>query len=91
MGAGYQMLGWEMRRESEFRLGIGLLPISSIVQPAECNRTVPTKGQLYPSGIDIEGFEVNSGFSEVAASEKRSVAEGRYEGLSPLIAFEDGE
>ena len=91
LGAGYQMLGWEIRRESECRVGIGLLPISSTTLPAECNLIEATKGQLYPSGIDVEGVEVNSGYSEVVASEKRNVVKGRYEGLSPLVAYENGE
>ena len=89
--AGYQMLGWKLQQGTHFKQGIGLLPIVSKAKPAECNLTEPTKGQLYPSGVNVEGFEVNCGFSKVVASEQNNVLDGKYEGLAPLIAYENGE
>jgi adenosylcobyric acid synthase len=88
---GYQMLGWKLKEDTRTRLGIGLLPISSTVLPAECNMTDSLKGQLYPSGVHVEGFEVNCGFSEVVVSEQKNVADGRYKGMAPLVAYENGE
>ena len=88
---GYQMLGWEVKEGINSKQGIGLLPITSTTKAAECNTIDPLKGQLYPSGIPIEGFEVNCGFSKVILSEQRSVADGRYKGIAPLIAYENGK
>ena len=88
---GYQMLGWKVTNGHNTKQGIGLLPISSTVKSAECNLVNLVKGQLYPSGIHVEGFEVDCGYSEVVASEKNDVAAGRYKGLAPLIAYSDGK
>jgi len=88
---GYQMLGWKLREDTRTRLGIGLLPISSTVLPAECNMTDSLKGQLYPSGVRVDGYEVNCGFSEVVVSEQKNVADGRYKGMAPLVAYENGK
>ncbi|MGK3735986.1 MAG: cobyric acid synthase, partial [Bacillariaceae sp.] len=85
--AGYQMLGWRVNTKQ----AIGLLPISSTVQPAECKLIDRMKGQLYPSGVHVDGFEINCGFSEVVHSEQNNVAHGKYHGISPLLAYEDGK
>ena len=88
---GYQMLGWNVKGGNNIRQGIGLLPITSTVKSAECDLVNPLKGQLYPSGIHVEGFEVNCGFSEVVLSEQNHLAAGRYKGLAPLVAYADGK
>jgi len=91
LGAGYQMLGWEVKQGTHSKQGIGLLPISSIAKPAECNLKEPVRGQIYPSGVSVEGFELICGHSEIVSSEKKNVASGRYEGMAPLLAFENGK
>jgi len=88
---GYQMLGWRVKEETDTKQGIGLLPISSTVKAAECKLIDPMKGQLYPSGVYVEGFEINCGFSEVVLSEQKNVADGNYRGMSPLLAYENGK
>ena len=85
--AGYQMLGWRVNTKQ----AIGLLPIASTAQPAECKLVNRMKGQLYPSGVHIDGFEINCGFSEVVQSEQKNVAHGKCHGISPLLAYEDGK
>mmetsp|Transcript_31392 Transcript_31392/g.36111 ORF Transcript_31392/g.36111 Transcript_31392/m.36111 type:complete len:354 (-) Transcript_31392:105-1166(-) len=89
--AGYQMLGWRVKCKTDTKQGIGLLPISSTVQPTECKFVDRMKGQLYPSGVRIEGFEINCGFCEVVLSEQNNVKDGKYPRISPLLAYEDGK
>ena len=88
---GYQMLGWKVKEGENTKQGIGLLPICSTVKPAECNLTDPLKGQIYPSGVHVEGFEINCGVSEVVSSERKNVANGKYKGIAPLVAYENGK
>jgi adenosylcobyric acid synthase len=68
---------------------IGLLPIKTTISPAELKVVVPRKGQLYPSGIPVEGFELHCGVSEVHSEQVRLL--GRASGISPLMAFENGK
>ena len=88
---GYQMLGWKLKGGNKIRQGIGLLPIASTIKSAECKLINPLKGQLYPSGIHVEGFEVSCGFSKVVLSEQNNVAAGVYKGLAPLVAYANGK
>ena len=88
---GYQMLGWRVKGETDTKQGIGLLPISSTAKPAECKLVDPMKGQLYPSGVHVEGFEIDCGFSQVVLSEQKNVADGNYRGMSPLLAYDNGK
>ncbi len=92
---GYQMLGRTVRDSDAvegvqgIRQGIGLLPISTTIGPPECKVVVPRKGQLYPSGIHVEGFELHCGVSEVVSEQVQLL--GRSSGIAPLLAFENGE
>mmetsp|Transcript_6827 Transcript_6827/g.19757 ORF Transcript_6827/g.19757 Transcript_6827/m.19757 type:complete len:344 (-) Transcript_6827:318-1349(-) len=88
--SGYQMLGWNVKGEIGTKKGIGLLPISSTVKPAECKLGNHRKGQLYPSGVLIEGYEVNCGFSKVVFSKQKKVAD-MYQGIAPLVAYDNGK
>eukprot|EP00536_Pseudo-nitzschia_multiseries_P013544 jgi/Psemu1/320475/estExt_fgenesh1_pm.C_5850002 len=88
---GYQMLGWNLKGETiGTKKGIGLLPISSAVKPAECKIGNRRVGQLYPSGVRIEGYEINCGFSEVILSKRKKVVE-MYQGIAPLLAYDNGK
>ena len=86
---GYQMLGWNIKGKNNIKQGIGLLPISSIAKPAECKHVDHMKGQLYPSGVYVEGFEINCGSSEVVLSERKNTADV-YQGMAPLLAYQNG-
>jgi adenosylcobyric acid synthase len=92
---GYQMLGRTLSDPvavegvAETRQGIGLLPISTIIAPVECKVVKPRKGQLYPSGIHVEGFELHCGVSNVLSEQVRML--GRDSGIAPLLAFENGK
>ena len=88
--SGYHMLGWDITVGSVTKQGIGLLPITSVSQPAECLQKDMMKGQLYPSGTSIEGFEVDCGLREIVEEEKRNVAEWKQKGLAPLLAYNRG-
>jgi len=87
---GYQMLGWNIKGETNIKQGIGLLPISSIVKPVECKHVNRMKGQLYPSGVCVEGFEINCGSSEVVLSERKNTVDV-YQGMAPLLAYQNGK
>lgn len=92
---GYQMLGWTVKDPGAVegtvfaRQGIGLLPISTTIGPPECKAVSPRKGQLYPSGIQVEGFELHCGISEVM-SERWGLV-GKDPGIAPLMALENGK
>jgi adenosylcobyric acid synthase len=92
---GYQMLGRTLADPegaegvAGTRQAIGLLPISTIISPAKCKVLGPRKGQLYPSGIHVEGFELHCGVSNVVSDQVRLL--GRESGISPLLAFENGK
>lgn len=92
---GYQMLGRTVTDPEAVegiagsRQGVGLLPISTTIAHAECKVVQPRKGQLYPSGIDVEGFELHCGFSQVISDQVKLL--GRASGISPLLAFENGK
>jgi adenosylcobyric acid synthase len=92
---GYQMLGRTLHDPEGVegiggsRQGIGLLPISTTIAPVECKVVKPRKGQLYPSGIQVEGFELHCGVSEVISEQVKLL--GRTSGISPLLAFENGK
>ena len=82
------MLGWRVKGGTDIKQGIGLLPISSTLKPTECKLIDATKGQLYPSGVGVEGFEMNCGLIEVVHSEKSNVLNGK---ISPILAYDDGK
>ncbi|KAG7370938.1 cobyric acid synthase CobQ [Nitzschia inconspicua] len=92
---GYQMLGRTLMEpeaiegKANSKQGIGLLPITTTIAPAKCKVVQPRKGQLYPSGIQVEGFEVHCGVSEIISEQIKLL--GRASGISPLLAFENGE
>jgi adenosylcobyric acid synthase len=87
---GYQMLGWSVEDPSEAegaigsKQGLGLLPISTTIKPAECKVIAPRKGALYPSKIQVEGFELHCGQSRILAQ----VSGGHQ--IKPFLFFEDG-
>jgi adenosylcobyric acid synthase len=91
---GYQMLGRKIVDPDAVegiagsKQAIGLLPITTTIAPAECKVVTRRKGQLYPSGIHVEGFELHCGISQVLSEQVRLL--GRASGISPLLAFEDG-
>lgn len=92
---GYQMLGWQVNDPDAVegpagtRQGIGLLPINTTIAAAECKVVTPRSGQLYPSGVQVEGFELHCGISEVLA-EKVSLL-GKNSEISPLLALSSGK
>jgi adenosylcobyric acid synthase len=92
---GYQMLGWKVKDpgavegEVSSRHGIGLLPISTTIGPAECKIITRRQGQLYPSGVRVEGFELHCGISEVMSD--RVTLLGKNPGIAPLLALEEGQ
>ncbi len=91
LGAGYQMLGWNVKQGTHSKKGIGLLPVTSTAEPAECNLKEQMNGQIYPSGVFVEGFEINCGYTEIVSAIKKNVGKGRYEDLAPLLAYVDGK
>jgi len=88
---GFHMLGWKVKEDTKTKQGIALLPIHSTTTPAECNDIDHIKGQLYPSGVRVEGFKIVCGFTEVIMSERDNVVQGRYKGLAPLVGYGNGK
>ena len=92
---GYQMLGWEVNDphavegHESARQGIGLLPVKTTIGPVTCKVVKPRTGQLYPSGIEIEGFELHCGVSEVMSIQVSLL--GKNSEMSPLLAFSNGK
>ena len=85
------MLGWKVKEDTKTKQGIALLPIHSTTTSAECNDIDHIKGQLYPSGVRVEGFKIVCGFTEVIMSERDNVVQGRYKGLAPLVGYGNGK
>lgn len=92
---GYQMLGSTVKDPTategsvSSRQGIGLLPVSTTIRPPECKIVTRRRGQLYPSGVRVEGFELHCGISEVIA--ERATLVGKNPGIAPLLALEKGQ
>lgn len=89
---GYQMLGRSVEDPSEAegnagsKKGLALLPVETVIAPAECKIIAPRKATLLSSGIKVEGFELHCGRSTVVA-EYQPGYNGR---LEPLLLYEDG-
>ena len=58
------------------------------MKPTECKAVNAKKGQLFPSGVHVEGFEMDCGLIEVVHSEQNNVLNGT---ISPILAYEDGK
>lgn len=92
---GYQILGSavddpdnvESSSCSEIKSpGLGLLPIESTLQPAECKIVRPQKGKLCPSGLPISGFELHCGISTIV----QGSIPANPKHTSPLLVFDNG-
>jgi adenosylcobyric acid synthase len=92
---GYQMLGWQVDDPDAVegrgctRQGIGLLPIKTTIAPVSCKVVKPRSGQLFPSGIQVEGFELHCGQSEVLSAEVSLL--GKNSEISPLLSLSNGK
>jgi Cobyric acid synthase len=64
---GYQMLGREVldpvgvEGESGTSMGLGYLPITTIIEPAECKVVRPRRGRLFRTNLPVNGFELHCG------------------------------
>jgi adenosylcobyric acid synthase len=89
---GYQMLGWSVEDPTAAegtggsKQGLGLLPIATTISPAECKIVAPRKGKLFPSKIDVEGFELHCGRSEILSQVGAPI---NSQQIHPLLVFED--
>ena len=86
---GYQMLGYSVEDPTYTegpcgsKQGLGLLPITTTIAPAECKVVTPRKGHLFPSKIGVEGFELHCGRSEILSRT------GASQKIQPLVIFSD--
>lgn len=64
---GYQMLGRKVldpvgvEGESGITMGLGYLPITTIIEPAECKVVRPRRGRLFRTNLPVNGFELHCG------------------------------
>jgi adenosylcobyric acid synthase len=90
---GYQMLGWSVEDPSTAegtggtKLGLGLLPIRTTIAPAECKVVLPRSGKLFRSEIEVSGFELHCGQSEIVTEMGGPLSQH----IHPLLRFDDGK
>jgi adenosylcobyric acid synthase len=90
---GYQMLGWSIEDPSAVegsagsKQGLGLLPIDTTIAPTECRVVTPRKGTLFPSKMDVEGFELHCGQSRILEHVNGIRIKQQ---IRPLLTFDGG-
>eukprot|EP00934_Nitzschia_sp_Nitz4_P000162 Nitzschia sp. Nitz4//scaffold354_size22159//7331//12950//NITZ4_008577-RA/size22159-processed-gene-0.17-mRNA-1//-1//CDS//3329548932//162//frame0 len=90
---GYQILGWTVddpqgiEGVAGVKNGLGLLPIRTKIAPPEVKVVAPRSGKLYGSKIEVQGFELHCGQSEIVTELGDSLSNH----IHPLVTFNDGK
>ena len=89
------MLGWTItdptavEGQQGAKQALGLLPLVTTIEPAECKIISPQRGKLFKSQIPVTGFELHCGRSKIVAQQQQT---GSVEAqkINPLLLFESG-
>ena len=84
---GYQILGEEVadpkgiEGEAGTSVGLGHLPVRTVIEPADCKVIRPRRGKLHGSNVDVKGFELHCG--------RTFLTKKNPDDFSPLVSYSD--